>query len=104
MNTKNIGDTASLTGNFDGVDYTIFAMKEPDYTSKIMANYGSLNSSDRRGRDRRETMEDGSTVKRWFKYIFPFQNHFTYRHAVVDHNNHRHQAPSIEGTWKIITW
>ena len=42
MNSKNIGDAGSLVGKLDGVDYTIFAMKEPDYTSKIMANYGSL--------------------------------------------------------------
>ena len=105
MNSKNIGDTASLTGNLDGVDYTIFAMKEPDYTSKIMANYGNLHSDDRwEERSRRETMEDGSIVKKYFKYILPFQNHFTWRHCVDDHNNHRHQVPSIEGTWKTITW
>jgi len=46
MNGKEIGATASLTGQLDGVAYNIFAMKEPDYTSKIMASYGNLHSDD----------------------------------------------------------
>jgi hypothetical protein len=105
MDKKDIGAAASLTGKLDGVNYTVFAMKEPDYTSKIMATYGSLASDDRwEMRSRRVTKSDGTVEKKYFKYILPFQNHFTYRHAVDDHNNHRHQVPSIEETWKTFRW
>ena len=42
MSTKATGETACLTGMMDNVKYYVFAMKEPDYTSKIMASYGNM--------------------------------------------------------------
>ena len=42
MSTKLTGETACLTGMMDNVKYYVFAMKEPDYTSKIMASYGNM--------------------------------------------------------------
>ena len=74
MNPKEIGDASSLVGKLDGIDYTIFAMKEPDYTSKIMANYGSLAVDDRsQMRSRREKMGDGSVEKSGFNTSHHFK-------------------------------
>ena len=101
MSTKATGETACLTGMMDNVKYYVFAMKEPDYTSKIMASYGNMLSDP--GWEERSRREHGGG-KKHFKYILPFQNHFKFRHSVDDHNNHRHQVPSWEGTFKTIVW
>ena len=34
----------------------------------------------------------------------PFDWHFWYRHTVDDHNNLRHQLPSIEDSWLTHRW
>ena len=39
-----------------------------------------------------------------FKYKLPFDFHFRYSHAVDDHNNLRHELPSIRDTWVIDRW
>ena len=38
------------------------------------------------------------------QYTEPFYLHFRYRHAVDDHNNLRHQVPSLEETWTSCCW
>ena len=42
--------------------------------------------------------------KHEFRYTEPFANHMAHRHHIDDHNNLRHQQPSIEETWKTQTW
>ena len=39
---KEVGETDSLHGTFDGVKYNFFCMKEPDYAMKVMSTYGGL--------------------------------------------------------------
>ena len=48
--------------------------------------------------------EGGRQKMTCFKYAVPFTLHFNYRHAVDNHNNLRHQVPSIEETWQTIHW
>jgi hypothetical protein len=43
-------------------------------------------------------------VTKTFRYTEPFHNHYKYRHAVDDHNNHRHSDISIEETWVTHCW
>jgi len=85
MSDKAVGDTDALHGTLDGFNYTIFAMKEPDYTMKIMSTYGGLIVADDQP-DTFRTIDGGNTS---FKYAEPFANHYFARHAVDDHNNLR---------------
>ena len=102
MKTKNVGETDSVRGKLDGVPYNIFSMKEPDYTMKLMATYGSLVvKGDKNKRNVRYV--NGEKIAD-FLYQEPFANHFAYRHVVDDHNNHRHSHPSIEETWTTHRW
>ena len=52
----------------------------------------------------RRWKENGKDVVKNFKYNLPFDWHFCYRHVVDDHNNLRHELPSIEDTWMIHPW
>ena len=57
MSTKETGEITSLVGKLDGYNYSVFVMKEPDYTSKIMATYGNL-LSDNGWEERSKRKED----------------------------------------------
>ena len=104
LREKTVGATASLTGILDGIKYTIFAMKDADYTSMIMATYGSLQSHESFEVRSRRVPGPNGVIKKKFRYIIPFENHYKYRHCIDDHNNHRHQIPSLESTWGTHRW
>ena len=80
-------------------------MKDPDYVMKIMSTYGGLLENDWQPESAR-TYKDlaGKTQNVSFRYKIPFSNHFDYRHVVDDHNNLRHQVPSLEQTWTTHRW
>ena len=42
MADKSIGKTDVLYGKHDGIPWNLFAIKEPNYTMKIMVTYGGL--------------------------------------------------------------
>ena len=88
----------SLHGKLDNVPYDIFCMKEPDYVMKIMATYGGLTVKEGQKESFRKFVKDGEPEEVRFQYNIPFSNHFDFRHVVDDHNNLRHQLPSIEET------
>ena len=100
MQTKEIGDVDCLSDFLENEPYNVYCMKEPEYTMKLMATYGSLTYHD----DEKENVRkvNGETIK--FKYTKPFSDHFRYRHAVDDHNNLRHSSPSLENTWVTCRW
>ncbi|KAL7487238.1 hypothetical protein ACHAW6_012858 [Cyclotella cf. meneghiniana] len=100
---KNVGDTAAVEGELDGVPYNIWCFKEPDYVCKMFGTAGGLNPGSGREHSRVWT-EDGVSMSATFKYAEPFTLHFTYQYAVDDHNNLCHQVPSIEETWTTIRW
>jgi len=84
----------------DNVEYYIFNLKEPEYTSEIMSTYGCL------AEEGEETSRriNGGTDKKHVRYTQVFNNHFRFRHVVDDHNNFRMMEPCIEKIWRTIKW
>ena len=105
MESRRIGDVDAIKGKIDGINYNLFMMKEPDFTMKMMATYGALNPySYERDTKRYVKYRDDNTTITMFKYTKPYSNHYRFRHSIDDHNNLRHQLPSIEGTWVTQRW
>ena len=102
MNEKDIGECDAIKGEIHGTKYHLFFLKDSKYVMKLMTTYGSLTSTDKNESETSRRLTDGTTVK--FKYTECFQNHYKYRHGVDDHNNLRHQIPSIEGSWLTSRW
>ena len=71
-------------------------MKEPDFVMKMMATYGALNLYPDEKDYTRYYTENERKVTKNCKFIEPFSNHYRFCHAVDDHNDPRHQVPSIE--------
>ena len=106
MREKNVGDVDVATGILDNIKFNIFAMKESDYSMKLMSTYGDLVIRDDED-DTRRIFVDPKTNKiteKKFKYTMTYSNHFRYRHAVDDHNNIRHSSPALEETWVTHRW
>jgi hypothetical protein len=103
MATKSVGDSTAGEGSLDDTHYNVWCMREPDYTMKIMGTASGLFPVDDRLHSQ-TWKEAGETKTASFHYLEPFFLHFKYRHAVDDHNNHRHAVPSIEETWVTTCW
>ena len=89
----------------DKVPYNIFCIKEPDYTTKIMATYLRLTELDNQKESVRHFKgANGADKVVRFKYAEPFVNHFLYHHEVDDPNNLCHAVPSIGGSWITHCW
>jgi len=67
---------------------------------RMMATGGALTSDDTCRQTSRRV--NGTTTH--FQYTLPYEWHFTYRHAVDDHNNLRHACPALEETWITQRW
>jgi hypothetical protein len=110
FNGRAVGDTDRLPGVHDGVDFDIFAMKEPDYTMMLVSTYGSLVVKDGQKQSHRKWQSNSASYTATFKYTETFGNHFNYRGAVDDHNNRRHndggthQGVSLERAWQTSRW
>lgn len=99
---KEVGDVACLPGVLDNVPVYIHCMKEPDYITMLMSNYGTI---ERLGDFRpREWVEDGTTRHATFKYPEIVYRHYKNRHQVDNHNNRRHQPISLEEVWGTKHW
>ena len=98
MKRYEVGQFTSLIGKIDNIPYDIFCLKEPDYTMKLFATYGSLTVPPNQTETVRiyKWLSENVTTK--FYYTEPFANHFLFHHAVDDHNNLQHSVPSIEAT------
>ena len=101
---KEVGETDSLHGTFDGAKYNFFCTKESDYVMKIMSTYGGILVKEEQRESKRIFTKDGEEKKVEFKYTTPFANHFDYHHFIDDHNNLRHQKSSIEKIWRTHRW
>jgi hypothetical protein len=99
-----VGDFNAFMGMLDGIDYNIWAMKEPNYVMKMMSCSGPLQSDENCKEAKRTWIEDGVEVARRFCYPCPVDWHFKFRHAVDDHNNLRHTLPSIEDSRRTMLW
>ena len=72
---------------------------------KVMSTYGDLNIPANSDNTRRfYKNNEGNLVERFFRYTTIFYNHFRFRHLIDDHNNLRHQSPSLEETWVTHRW
>jgi hypothetical protein len=70
-----------------------------------MSAYGGLTIDPRDIPASRTYLNDkGDSVTKLFFYTQPFFNHIKFRYSCDDHNNNRHQVPSIEGTWITSRW
>lgn len=101
---KAVGECDSLKGKLQDVPYDIFCMKEPDYVMKILSTYGGLMGNEWQKESICKYKVGNEEITTTFKYKIPFSNHFDYRHVVDDHNNIRHQVPSLEQTWTTHRW
>jgi Transposase IS4 len=98
------GQCNSLRGTLDGVSYDLFAMRDVEFSMKLMSTYGQLAARPEAPLKYRRWIENGTTTNTSFKYMEPFENHYLYRHAVDDHNNNRHSDISLEETWVTHRW
>ena len=99
-----VGDTESLPGTLDGVPFHVFAMKEPDYTMKIMSTYGTNERNENHRTRRVYKDENNKLVSTSFNYPEVISNHFKFRHAVDDHNGRRHSPICLEHVWATKYW
>ena len=99
-----VGATASLRGELNGIKYDVFCLKEPAYTMKIMSTYAGLVAPYKPYEVNRHFMHNQQEVQASFNLQEPFANHYLYRHAVDDHNNVGHALTSIEDTWGTHRW
>ena len=86
------------------IPFSIICMKEPNYVMMMMTTYGTNQEIEDGKTERVVRNDDGGTERIRFKYTEIFYNHFTYRHAVDDHNSNRHQPISIEVIWATHRW
>ena len=93
--SKDIGETDSLPGTLDGINFEVFCMKEEDYVMKLMATYGALRPMEGGETKRSLTRRNGTRENVSFVYNEPFLNHSKFRHQVDDHNNARHDPISL---------
>ena len=99
---KDVGSDATLPGKLNGIPVWIHCMKEPDYITMLMSNYGML---ERIGDTRSWTWKIGLYSHHVaFKYPELVYRHNKNRHHVDDHNNRRHQPISLEETWATKFW
>jgi Transposase IS4 len=97
--TKKVGQCDSLPGTLSGKAFSIFFMKEGNYTMRWMAKYGALVEIDGFKALKSITTVNGEKFIKSINYTEPFHNHFKFRHQGDDHNNSRHSPSSWEERW-----
>ena len=102
--TKEVGQCDSCPGTLSGKAFSIFCMKEENYTMKLMAMYGALVEIDGSKTLRSLTAVNGEKFIKSFNYTEPFHNHFRFCHMVGDHNNSRYPPLSLEESWATKDW
>jgi Transposase IS4 len=78
--TKEVGQCDSLPGTLSGKTFSIFCMKEENYTMKLMAMYGALVDIDGSKTLRSLTAVSGEKFIKSFNYTETFHNHCKFRH------------------------
>jgi hypothetical protein len=100
---KEVGAVDALFGTLNGVNFHVFAMKEPDYVMQIMSTWQTLREMEK-GSTARTIKVNGQETRVTFKYREPFYNHYKYRYLVDVHNQRRHSPISLEDTWATKHW
>ena len=88
----------------DNKVFKIFCMKDPDYVTKIMVSWMTLDKTE--GIRARSYFIDtnGTEDKKQFKHRKGFGIHFRYIHQVDNHNNWRNSPASLERIWVTKFW
>ena len=102
--TKEVGQCDSLPGTLYVKAFSLFCMKEGNYTIKLLAMYGALVEIDVSKTLRPLTPVNNEKFIKSFNYTEPFHNHFKFCHQVDDHNNSRHFPLSLEESWATKDW
>ncbi len=104
FNDKIVVSIDKVSGVFDGVKYTIWCMKKPDYVVKIMATDRDLCTCG--CKEVKWVYKDSNNEVKTtsFHYSHPLELHFNYWHVVDHHNNLCHAVPSIKGTFITNQW
>ena len=93
--TKEVGQCDTLPGTLSGKAFSIFCMKEENYTMKLMATYGVFVEIDGSKTLKLLTAVNGEKFIKSFNYTETFHNIFKFCHQVGDHNNSRHSPLSL---------
>ena len=78
--TKEVDQCDSPPGALSGKAFSIFCMKEENYTMKLMDTYGALVEIDGSKTLKLLTAVKGEKFIKSFNYTEPFHNHFKFRH------------------------
>jgi len=96
-----VGEVKALKGEHKGVPYHIICMKEERWVTKVFATYGTTTPQE----DSKVALRRlDNRTERCFHYCDVFVNHYSFRHAVDDHNHLRQADLSLEETWKTHRW
>ena len=78
-------------------------MKEPDYVMSLMSTYGTNNHDN--GKETHHNWKVGGEARSIsFRYPEVVHNHFSYHHAVDDHNGKQHSPINLEVVWATKKW
>jgi Transposase IS4 len=102
--TKEVGQCDSLPGTLIDKSFSIFCMKEENFTMNLMATYWALVEIDESKTLRSLTAVNSEKFIKSFHYTEPFHNHFKFYNQVDDHNNSRHSPLSLEESWATKDW
>jgi Transposase IS4 len=102
--TTEVGQCDSLPGTLSVKAFSIFCIKEENYTMKLMDTYGALVEIDECKILRLLTAVNSEKFIKSFNNTEPFHNHLKFHHRVDDHNNSRHSPLSLEESWATKDW
>ena len=102
--TKEVGQCDYFPGTLSGRAFSIFCMKEENYTIKLMAMYGALVEIDVSKTLRSLTAVNGKKFIKLLNFNESFHNHFKFCHQVDDHNISRHSPLSLDERWATKDW
>jgi hypothetical protein len=100
---KDIGESDAYKGTLNGVDFHVYAMKEPNYVMQLMSTYGTLEAKGKMN-ERIYEAADGRRQKVLFQYPEVVSNHYQYRDAVDSHNCQRMYPIALEESWRTMRW
>ena len=79
-------------------------MKEPDYVTKIMASWMTLDELEDEKTRRKFIDINGKKETKKFMYREPFDPHFRYRHQLYDHKTWIYATIYLYITWVTKFW
>lgn len=111
MKDTPVGTQRALQGKHNGQRFTIFTLRNPDYTTMLMATFGAAIPIGVNPPKVTRSIPNGEIVNGTeratevsFELFEPFELYYKYRGAVDNHNGRRHAPISLEKTWATKQW